>query len=426
MGLIRAITSAVGTVAADQWREFFTCDSLSNDVLIAKGVMKTEGRGLFRRNKGTTDIITNGSVINVNEGQVALIVDNGKIVEFCAETGMFKWDSSSEPSLFGGDFFKGMVDSFKKIGYRFTFGGDAGAEQRVYYVNVKEIIGNKFGTTTPMAYDDPYYKTALYIRYFGQYSFKIVDPVLFFAAIAGNVTDTYTREDLVSTCTDEFMTALDTALAMCAADGTKFSQLPTKQREIARYMSKTLDDEWRAGRGLEVVSVALAKVTPDERSRERIEEFDSNMMHADPTAMTGGLAYAQMQAMKDAAKNSGGAMQGFMGVGMAANAMGGAATQSNLIDNAQRLKEEREQTAAKGGHTCPACGAQFEGKFCPECGEKYVAEDAWVCPTCGKECTGKFCADCGAKKPEGYTCACGYESDAPFKFCPECGKKYGK
>ena len=426
MGLIRAITSAVGTVAADQWREFFTCDSLSNDVLIAKGVMKTEGRGFFRRNKGTTDIITNGSVINVNEGQVALIVDNGKIVEFCAETGMFKWDSSSEPSLFGGDFFKGMVDSFKKIGYRFTFGGDAGAEQRVYYVNVKEIIGNKFGTTTPMAYDDPYYKTALYIRYFGQYSFKIVDPVLFFAAIAGNVTDTYTREDLVSTCTDEFMTALDTALAMCAADGTKFSQLPTKQREIARYMSKTLDDEWRAGRGLEVVSVALAKVTPDERSRERIEEFDSNMMHADPTAMTGGLAYAQMQAMKDAAKNSGGAMQGFMGVGMAANAMGGAATQSNLIDNAQRLKEEREQTAAKGGHTCPACGAHFEGKFCPECGEKYVAEDAWVCPTCGKECTGKFCADCGAKKPEGYTCACGYESDAPFKFCPECGKKYGK
>ena len=426
MGLIRAITSAVGTVAADQWREFFTCDSLSNDVLIAKGTMKTEGRGLFRRNKGTTDIITNGSVINVNEGQVALIVDNGKIVEFCAEAGMFKWDSSSEPSLFGGDFFKGMVDSFKKIGYRFTFGGDAGAEQRVYYVNAKEIIGNKFGTTTPMAYDDPYYKTALYIRYFGQYSFKIADPVLFFAAIAGNVTDTYTREDLVSTCTDEFMTALDTALAMCAADGTKFSQLPTKQREIARYMSETLDDEWRAGRGLEVVSVALAKVTPDERSRERIEEFDSNMMHADPTAMTGGLAYAQMQAMKDAAKNSGGAMQGFMGVGMAANAMGGSATQSNLIDNAQRLKEQREQAnEKKGGHTCAACGAQFEGKFCPECGEKYVAEDTWTCPACGKECTGKFCADCGAKKPDGYTCACGYKSDAPFKFCPECGKKYG-
>lgn len=426
MGLIRAITSAVGTVTADQWREFFTCDSLSNDVLVAKGIMKTEGRGLFRRNKGTTDIITNGSVINVNEGQVALIVDNGKIVEFCAEAGMFKWDSSSEPSLFGGDFFKGMVDSFKKIGYRFTFGGDAGAEQRVYYVNVKEIIGNKFGTTTPMAYDDPYYRTALYIRYFGQYSFKIADPVLFFAAIAGNVKDTYTREDLVSTCTDEFMTALDTALAMCAADGTKFSQLPTKQREIARYMTETLDDEWRAGRGLEVVSVALAKVTPDERSRERIEEFDSNVMHADPTAMTGGLAYAQMQAMKDAANNAGGAMQGFMGVGMAASAMGGAATQSTLIDNAQRLKEERAQTAeAKKGHTCPACGAQFEGKFCPECGEKYVAEDTWTCPACGKECTGKFCADCGAKKPEGYTCACGYESDAPFKFCPECGKKYG-
>lgn len=428
MGLIRAITTAAAGVTADQWREFFTCDSLSNDVLVAKGVMQTEGRGLFRRNKASTDIITSGSLINVNEGQVALIVDNGKIVEFCAEPGKFKWDASTEPSLFGGDFFGGMIESFKRIGYRFTFGGDLGSQQRVYYVNVKEIIGNKFGTTTPMAYDDPYYRTALYIRYFGQYSFKITDPVAFFASIAGNVTDTYTREDLVSTCTDEFMTALDTALAMCAADGVKFSQLPVKQREIARYMSETLDAEWREKRGLEVASVALAKVTPDDKSRERIEEFDSNVMHAAPAAMTGGLAYAQMKAMKEAATNEAGAMNGFIGLGMAQNAMGGAATQGTLITEAQKMAKEREEKAetTDGGQVCAACGARFEGKFCPECGAKYETGDTWTCPVCGKACQGKFCSACGAKRPEGYTCPCGYESDAPFKFCPDCGKKYGE
>ncbi len=423
MGLIRAITAAANTVAADQWREFFTCDSLSNDVLVARGVMKTEGKGFFRRNKGTTDIITNGSVFVVNEGQVALIVDNGKIVEFCAEPGKFKWDASSEPSLFGGDFFEGMIDSFKRVGYRFTFGGDAGSQQRVYYVNVKEILGNRFGTTTPMPYDDPYYKTALYIRYFGQYSFKITDPVAFFATIAGNVKDVYTREELVNACTDEFMTALDTTLSLCAADGVKFSQLPTKQREIAHYMAKTLDEEWRASRGIEVSSVALAKVTPDDKSRERIEEFDSGVMHADPTAMTGGLAYAQMKAMKDAANNAGGAMNGFVGMGMATGAMGGAAAQSNLMENAKKLSEEKAEEQ-QGLHTCAACGRKFDGKFCPDCGEKFVPAGEWVCPACGKTCTGKFCSACGAKKPEGFTCSCGYHTDAPFKFCPECGKKF--
>ncbi len=425
MGLIRAITAAAAGVAADQWREFFTCDSLSNDVLVAKGSMQTEGRGFFRRNKASTDIITSGSVINVNEGQVALIVDNGKIVEFCAEPGKFKWDASSEPSLFGGSFFEGMVDSFKKVGYRFTFGGDLGSQQRVYYVNTKEIMGNRFGTTTPMAYDDPYYRTALYIRYFGQYSFKITDPVLFFSSIAGNIADVYTRETLVATCTDEFMTALDTALAMCASDGVKFSQLPTKQREIARYMSETLDSEWGMSRGLEVASVALAKVTPDDKSRERIEEFDSNVMHADPTAMTGGFAYAQMKAMKDAAANDAGAMNGFVGFGMAQNVMGGANTQATLLENAKKMAEDKKENKGEK-RLCPECGAAVDGKFCPECGAKYEVPTDWTCPTCGKTCSGKFCPECGAKKPEGYTCACGYTSNTPIKFCPECGKKFGE
>ena len=430
MGLIRAALGAVGSVAADQWKEFFTCDSLSNEVLVAKGTMQTQGKGWFRNNKASTDIITSGSVINVNEGQVALIVDNGRIVEFCAEPGAFRWDSSTEPSLFCGDFFHGLVESFKRIGHRFTFGGDLGSQQRVYYVNVKEIIGNKFGTTTPMPYDDPYYRTALYIRYFGQYSFRIADPIVFFSNIAGNVTDTYTREQLMQTCTDEFMTALDTALAMCAGEGIKFSQLPQKQREIAGFMNQTLDSEWRENRGLEVESVALVKVTPDDKSRERIEEFDTNVMHSAPDAMTGGLAYAQMQAMREAAGNANGAMNGFVGMGMASSAMGGAAMQGTLIQNAQQMAAERAAQApapAQNTHTCAACGHSFAGRFCPECGARYEepAEDGWVCPTCNATRTGRFCPECGARRPEQttYTCPCGYTASEPFRFCPECGRR---
>lgn len=415
MGLIRALAAGASGVARDQWREYFTCDSLSNDVLVAKGQFKTQKRGLFgARNKANEDIITNGSVISVNEGQVALIVCDGKVADFCAEPGYFKWDNSTEPSLFGGNFFRGMVDSFKRIGYRFTFGGDTGSQQRVYYVNVKEILDNKFGTQTPMPYDDPYYKTALYIRYFGQYSFKITDPLVFFSSIAGNVSSTYTTEQLKSVCGDEFMTALDSSLARCSAEGFKFSQLPQKQREIAAYMSETLDNEWRERRGMEIVSVALAKVTPDEESRRRIEEFDTNVMHSNRDAMAGGLAYAQMAAMKEAAKNEGGAINGFMGFGMAANAMG-AGGQATLLQNA------KQEEATPKGKRCPKCGAAAGGKFCPECGEP-ILSDEWVCE-CGAKNSGKFCSECGKPKKTGYVCECGYTADKPFKFCPECGKK---
>lgn len=426
MGLIRALAAGTGTVLADQWREYFCADSLDNKVLVAKGHMKTVKRGLFgARNKASEDIITNGSVIAVNEGQVALILCDGKIADFCAEPGYFKWDNSTEPSMFGGNFFRGLADSFKRIGYRFTFGGDTGSQQRVYYINVKEIMDNKFGTKTPVPYDDPYYKTALYIRYFGQYSFKITDPLIFFSSVAGNVTETYTVEMLRDMCSDEFMTALDSSLAKCSAEGIKFSQLPLRQREIARYMSETLDEEWRTRRGMEIISVALSKVTPDDDSRRRIEEFDTNVMHSNPEAMAGGLAYARMAAMKDAAKNSAGAMTGFMGVGMAASALGGSESQGVLLENAQKMQAAKEAgKKAASGRVCPKCGAGVTGKFCPECGEKMPDEEAgWVC-SCGARNTGRFCSECGKAKPEsGYTCSCGYRSDKPFKFCPECGKQ---
>lgn len=425
MGLLRAATST--GAFRDQWLEYFSCDSMSNEELVKRATRITKGN-----NKGNPDIISNGSVISVNEGQVAIIVSNGKIAEFCAETGAFKWENSIEPSLFCGGFFKGLIDTFKKLGERFTFSGDTPNTQRVYYVNVKEIIGNKFGTSTPMAYDDPYYKTALYIRYFGQYSFKITDPLMFFASISGNVSDVYKRTTLEGMITDEFMTALDTSLSLCSNSGCKFSQLPQKQREIAKFMSDTLDDEWNERRGMKIVSVAISKVTPDDKSRERIETFDTNVMHSDPNAMTGGLAYAQMQAMQKAAENEGGAMMGFAGLGMAAGAMGGAQMGSTLINAAQKQKEA-ESKEAESKEVKPsadewkcACGTVVSGRFCPECGAKKPEEkkaSSWKC-ACGTECNGKFCPECGAKKPsDKFACECGYEADKPFKFCPECGKK---
>ena len=424
MGLIRAALNAGGSVLADQWKEYFQVDSMSNEQLVVKAHKQTKGN-----NKGGDDIISNGSVVAVGDGQVALIVEDGKIVEFCAEPGRFIWDSSTEPSMFCGGFFKGLTDSFKKFGERFTFGGDRAKTQRVYFINTKEIMNNKFGTTTPMVYDDPYYGTALYIRYFGQFSFRITDPIIFFTSIAGTVAESYSRDALMDMCKDEFMTALDSSLALLSADGVKFSQIPMKQREIAKYMSNTLDEEWVQRRGMDVVAVAIAKVTPDDNSRKRIEEFDTNMMHSNPNAMAGGLAYAQMQAMQKAASNSAGAMTGFMGLGMMGNAMGNnAQSQNTLLQTAQTLHTPPAAPANpnQGGGadtwTC-SCGATNTGKFCAECGGKKPEAPAdWTC-SCGSVNTGKFCPNCGSRKPEGYTCSCGYKAEAPFKFCPNCGAK---
>lgn len=418
MGLIRAAFSAASGVAADQWKEYFSADSMSNDELVVKGIKKTKGN-----NKGGEDIISNGSVISVSEGQVALIVEDGKIVEFCAEPGRFIWDSSSEPSMFCGGFFKGLIDSFKKVGERFTFAGDRAKTQRVYYVNVKEITDNKFGTTSPMVYDDRYYNTALYIRYFGQFSFKISDPIVFFTQISGNVSEKYNRDALMSMCKDEFMTALDQALASLSADNVKFSQIPMKQREIANYMADTLDDEWKQRRGIEIVSVAIAKVTPDEKSRERIEQFDTNVMHSAPNAMAGGLAYAQMQAMQKAAENKAGAMTGFMGLGMMNGVQGSmSASQGTLLNTAQQLSKDKDTAKAENAGWKCSCGATNYGNFCTECGGKKPSATEWKC-RCGAVNSGRFCSNCGEKRSDGYQCKCGYKSQREFKFCPECGEK---
>lgn len=449
MGLIRAISGATRSQLADQWKEYIHAESLDADVLLCKGT-KVTGRTQFgtSNTRGSDDVITNGSKIAVNEGQAMLIVEDGKVVEFCCEPGGFIYDSGSEPSLFTGKLGDSLINTFKEIGKRFTYGGDTGKTQRVYYINTKEIVGNKFGSSSPVPYDDPYYKTVLYIRYFGSYSIRIQDPLRFYSALAGNVTSRYTVSQFIEQCNDEFYTALDSTLNSIALEGVKFSMLPSKQRELARFMNETLDDEWVKLRGIVVESVGINKVTPDDKSRSRIEEFDNaTMLGGNTAAMQGRMVGAQAKAFENMGNNKNGVSgMDMMGMAFGAQAMqsmtGGMFNQNMrqpVNQNTSSHVTDDTEIDLSNTWTCK-CGAVCDGKFCKECGATRPVEtkqevksgNTWTC-SCGAICDGKFCKECGAKKPEEpvvkhFRCdKCGWEPEdntKPPKFCPECGDKF--
>lgn len=456
MGLIKAISSAARSQLADQWKEYIHADSMDNNVLVCKG-RKVNDRGHFgsSNTRGTEDVITNGSKIAVNEGQAMLIVEDGKVVDFTCEPGGFIYDSGSEPSMFTGNFGESLKNTFKEIGKRFTYGGDAGKTQRVYFVNTKEIMGNKFGSSSPVPYDDPYYKTVLYIRYFGSYSIRVQDPLRFYSAIAGNVSDKYTVSQFIEQCNEEFYTALDSALNSIALEGVKFSMLPSKQRELAKYMNQTLDEEWVKLRGIVVESVGINKVTPDDKSRARIEEFDNaTMLGGNAAAMQGRMVGAQAKAFENMGNSPNGAsgmdmmgmafgaqmmnnMNGGMFTGAPMNGRGPA--QGRGVSPSPATSPQNSDDAdidLADSWTC-ACGAVNTGKFCSECGAKKPEEvktkasggNTWTC-ACGSVNTGKFCPECGAQRnaEKHYRCdKCGWapaDDTKPPKFCPECGDKF--
>lgn len=392
MGLIKAALDSAKSTLADQWLEYFYCDTLSNDVLLQKG-SKVVNKG--SNTKASPNIITNGSGFAVNEGQGLLIVEDGKIVEFTLEPGRFTWNDSSEPSLFDNGF-KGLAESFKTFGARFKAGGSEAKDQRVYYINLKENLDNKFGSATPMPYKDPTYR-GIYIRYFGQYSFKISDPIRFYSNIAGNVMDTYTKDELMRQCQAEFVNALDTAIAKCSDEGYQFNDLPKKQMEIAQFMNDVLDASWNEKRGLEIEMVAIEKVTPDDESRARIEKIDDAIMMSDQRVAAGRLVGAQASAMENAASNEAGAMNGFIGMGFAAQAGGMNAQAMFAGNNPQENNPLFAQNNSSQTWTC-ACGQVNTGKFCSECGKAKPSEE-WTC-ACGTKNTNKFCSECGKPKPE--------------------------
>ena len=432
MGLIKAAVGSVSGVFADQWREYFYCEALPENVLAAKGVKRTSSRS--SNTKGTDNIISNGSIIAVADGQCMIIVEQGKVVEVCAEPGEFTFDASTEPSIFAGSLGQSILDSFKTMGKRFTFGAEAPKDQRIYYFNTKEIYGNKYGTPSPVPFrvvdQNVGLDVDIAIRCFGEYSYHISDPLLFYTNITGNFDGSFTRDRLDSQLKSELLTALQPAFAKVSAMGIRYSALPGHTMEMADALNEVLSSKWRDRRGIEIVTFGVSSVKASEEDEAMIKELQRNAALRNPNMAAAHLAAAQAEAMQKAASNENGAMMGFMGMNMAANA-GGMNTQS-LFQMGQQPQYQQPVAAAPAADSWKcSCGAVSTGKFCGECGAKRPeAAAGWTC-SCGSVNKGKFCPECGSRKPAGallYRCdKCGWEPADPKnppRFCPECGDPF--
>ncbi len=450
MGLIKAITGAAGGVLADQWKEFIYCDSLDEEVLVTKGQKRISGRS--SNTSGEENIISNGSAIAVNEGQCMIIVDNGKVVELCAEPGQFTYDSSTEPSIFSGSLGTSIIESFKNIGARFTFGGSPGKDQRVYFFNTKEIYGNKYGSPSPIGFRILDKNVGLDIevgvKCHGEYSYKITDPLLFYTNVCGNVTGDFRREEIASQLKMELLTELQPAFAQIADTGIRPYQLMAHTSELTSILNNLLSEKWKKRRGIEIVEMGIV-ANLNEEDQKMIQELQRNAAFRDPTMAAAHLVGAQAEAMQAAASNegAGGAMMGFMGMNMAQGA--GGMNAQNLFAMGQQQQQQQQQmqmqqqqqaqqqaqqapvqqaAPAAGSWACPQGHTGNTGKFCNECGSPRPAEDSgWTCE-CSAVNKGKFCPQCGKPKPAAallYVCdKCGWEPEDPTKppkFCPECG-----
>lgn len=465
MGLIKAGVGALGGAMADQWKEFFYCDALPNDVLMRKGEKRISGRSSNK--KGNDNIISNGSGIAVADGQCMIIVEQGKVVEVCAEPGEFTYDTSTEPSIFSGSLGDSIKETFRTIGKRFTYGGDTGKDQRVYYFNTKEILGNKFGTPNPIMFEVVNKRInmsrTVQVRCNGVYTYVISDPLLFYTRLCGNVESEFTRDQIDEQLKGEFIDALQPAFGALAEQELRPSQIPAKANELKAAMNDTLKQEWIDNRGISVGKIALNPITLTEEDMKKINELeDAATIGYNPFMMAGRMTDSTASAIQDAANNSAGAMTGFMGMGMVGmGSQGGFGAAQNLYNMGVQQQAAQQAAAAPAasswkcscgatatGKFCPECGAKkpepvqndgwkckcgatASGKFCPECGSpKPAEEDGWTC-SCGMVNKGKFCQNCGAKKPEGaplYRCdKCGWEPENPMnppKFCPECGDPF--
>ena len=435
MGLLKALMGSVGGTLADQWKEYFYCDSMPEDVLAVKGKKRVSGRSANREND---NIITNGSVIAVADGQAMMIVDQGKVVEFTAEPGEFTYDASSEPTIFCGDLGTSIMETFKTVGKRFTFGGEKAKDQRVYYFNLKELVGSKYGTPSPVPFRVVDRNIGLdweiSVRCFGEYSFHICDPLLFYTNVCGNITEDYTRDRLDGQMKTELLTALQPAFARISEMGIRYSSLPAHTMELADILNQVLSKKWRELRGIEIVSFGVSSIKASEEDEKMLKDMQRTAVFTNPNMAAAYDVMARGDAMKAAASNAAGAATGFMGMGMAQN-MGGGSNAAQLFQMGQQQASQPAPAPAPAPNPqswkC-SCGATATGKFCTECGAKRPEAPAgWTC-SCGTVNQGKFCTECGAKKPSAapqYRCdKCGWmpaDPKNPPKFCPECGDPFG-
>lgn len=435
MGLIKAAINAVAGNLADQYKEYIYCESLSNDILAAKGHKRVGSRGT---NKGDDNVITDGSAIAVNEGQCALVVVDGKVSEVAAEAGVFEFKSAVSPSVFSGSLGDGIMNTIKDIGSRITYGGQAGHDQRVYYVNIKEIMGNRYGTVNPIPFrvvdNNIGLDVDVSLRCNGEYSFRITNPVLFYTNVCGNFGETFNRSNIDSMLKAEILTALQPALGKISEQGVRPSALPGKAVEISEALNEALTEKWGKLRGMVVASFAMNPPTLPKEDQEMITNLQRTAVMRNPNMAAATLVEAQASAMKTAAGNQGGAMMGFMGMNMAQQ-QGGFNAQSLYQMGAQQqaqqpVQQNVQQPAAQGTWTCE-CGTSNTGKFCANCGKAKPAQaEGWTC-SCGTVNKGKFCQNCGKPRPSGapvYRCdKCGWKPEDPAhppKFCPECGDPF--
>ena len=430
MGLLKAALGAAGSALGDQWKEYFYCDAIPETVLAVKGRKRVSGRSSNTR--GSDNLITNGSLIAVADGQCMMIVEQGKVVEFTAEPGEFTYDTSTEPTVFAGDLGSSILETFKTVGKRFTFGGDTAKDQRVYYFNLKELVGNKYGTPSPVPFrvvdSNIGLDVDISIRCFGEYSYRISDPLLFYTNVCGNFADSFDRAQLDGQLKTELLTALQPAFARISEMGIRYSALPGHTLELADALNEVLSKKWRDLRGIEIVSFGVSSVKASEEDEAMIKEMQRNAAFRNPGMAAAHLVGAQAAAMQNAAKNTGGAAMAFMGMNMAQQA-GGFNTQSLFEMSQQQAAAPAPAPAPAPGSWKCACGSVATGKFCPECGAK-KPEAGWKC-ACGAVNKGKFYSECGAKKPAAeplYRCdKCGWEPEDPAhppRFCPECGDPF--
>lgn len=415
MGLLKAGVGVAGGVLADQWREYFYCEALDADTLVAKGEKRVGKRG--SNTKGENNVISDGSIVAVADGQCMMIVENGAVVDVCAEPGEFVYDTGTEPSVFSGKLGDMVKKSFEQVGRRFTFGGDAGKDQRIYYFNTKEIVGNKYGTASPVPFRVVDEKIGLdvdiTVRCNGEYSYKLVDPLMFYKNVCGNVESAYTRDLIDSQLKSELLTALQPAFARISEMGIRYSAVPAHTRELADALNEELSHEWKERRGIEIAAFGVNTISAPEDQEQMIRDLQKAAVMANPAMAAANIASAQSDAMRTAAANPAGAAMGFMGMGMASG-MGGmnAAQLFGQASQAQQAPAQAQPAGAAGGvaagtgtvaagaaWTC-SCGTQNTGKFCGNCGSpKPEAAGPWFCTNCGTQNTGNFCSGCGSKRP---------------------------